>query len=280
MKIGIIGASGKAGSRIAEEALYRRHEVTAIVRDRSKITNPALAVLERNLFDLTAEDLKDFDAVVDAFGTAFDPESAKGHQTSMKHLISVMEQLPEVRFLVVGGAASLYTDRSHRKLVLEGIPEQWQAVPANMKAAFETLQTSAVNWTYFSPAATFDPNGPRTGKYRLGGNEVTVNSEGESYLSYADFAAAMLDEIEDGNHIRKRRQGLRFLPRGAHCNLPEKGLLVVGGEISGYSHQISQPLGEEGGYNHPENRFYPGFRGGFPDRGIPEIFRKLSDKIL
>ena len=204
MKIGIIGASGKAGSRIATEALYRRHVVTAIVRDRSKITNPALKVLERDLFALTAEDLKGFDAVVDAFGTAFDPESAKAHQTSMKHLISVMEQLPEVRFLVVGGAASLYTDRSHKKLVLEGIPEQWQAVPANMKAAFEELKASAVNWTYFSPAANFDPNGPRTGKYRLGGNELTVNSEGESYLSYADFAAAMLDEIEEGNHIRKR----------------------------------------------------------------------------
>ena len=71
--------------------------MTAIVRDRSKITNPALKVLERDLFALTAEDLKGFDAVVDAFGTAFDPESAKAHQTSMKHLISVMEQLPEVR---------------------------------------------------------------------------------------------------------------------------------------------------------------------------------------
>lgn len=204
MKIGIIGATGKAGSMIAREARYRRHEVTAIVRNRSKIKDRDLKVLEKDLFDLTVEDLKPFDAVVDAFGTAFDPESAKQHQSSLKHLSSLMEKLPGVRLMVVGGAASLYTDRTHRHRVLESIPADWQAVPANMKAAFEQLQTSGANWTYFSPAATFDPKGPRTGKVRLGRNEVIPNSEGESYLSYADYAVAMLDEIEEGRFIRKR----------------------------------------------------------------------------
>ena len=204
MKIGIIGATGKAGSMIAREARYRRHEVTAIVRNRSKIKDRDLKVLEKDLFDLTVEDLKPFDAVVDAFGTAFDPESAKQHQSSLKHLSSLMEKLPGVRLMVVGGAASLYTDRTHRHRVLESIPADWQAVPANMKAAFEQLQTSGANWTYFSPAATFDPKGPRTGKVRLGRNEVIPNSEGESYLSYTDYAVAMLDEIEEGRFIRKR----------------------------------------------------------------------------
>ena len=204
MKIGVIGAAGKAGSRIVREALLRRHEVTAIVRNRAKLTETGAGVLEKDLFDLTAEDLKEFDAVVDAFGTAFDPESAAGHQASLKHLSGLMEQLPKTRLLVVGGAASLYTDRSHQHLVLENIPEQWRAVPASMKAAFDELQKSGANWTYFSPAMTFDPQGKRTGKYRTGKNELAYNSDGESYLSYADYAVAMLDEIEEGRFIRKR----------------------------------------------------------------------------
>jgi putative NADH-flavin reductase len=204
MKIGIIGASGKAGSIIALEAKQRRHEVTAIVRDKTKVDGKGYAVLEKDLFDLTVEDLKGFDAVVDAFGTAFDPASAQAHQTSLKYLTDIMEKLPEVRLLVVGGAASLYTDRTRKQLVLDTIPAEWQAVPGNMKAAFEELQKSRAKWTYFSPAATFDPKGPRTGKYKLGSNILLHNSDQESYLSYADYAVAMLDEIEDGTHIRER----------------------------------------------------------------------------
>jgi len=204
MKIGVIGATGKAGGKIAHEAKLRRHEVTAIVRSRAKVTDRDYKVLEKDLFDLTADDLKDFDAVVDAFGTAFDPESAKQHQTSLAHLSAIMAQIPQVRLLVVGGAASLYTDRTHQHLALEGIPADWQAVPANMKAAFEALKNSGANWTYFSPAANFDPKGPRTGKYRTGKDELAKNSDGESYLSYADYAVAMLDEIEDGQFIGRR----------------------------------------------------------------------------
>ncbi|MCE5344422.1 MAG: NAD(P)H-binding protein, partial [Eubacteriales bacterium] len=204
MKIGIIGASGKAGSLIALEAKQRRHEVTAIVRNKAKVEGKGLHVIEKDLFDLTLDDLKGFDVVVDAFGTAFDPESAQAHQTSLKYLTDLMAQLPDVRLMVVGGAASLYTDRSRSHLVFESIPKEWQAVPANMKAAFEELKKSGAKWTYFSPAATFDVNGPRTGKYKLGNDVMIFNSDKESYLSYADYAVAMLDEIEEGNFIGKR----------------------------------------------------------------------------
>ena len=204
MKIAVIGASGKAGSRIVREALLRRHEVTAIVRNVSRLEDSGIPRIEKNLFDLTTDDLRPFDAVIDAFGTAFDPESARAHQTAMAHMIEIMTPIPQVRLLVVGGAGSLYTSRGSRRLAMEDIPEQWRAVPANMAAAFEALKASNVNWTYFSPAFTFDPDGPRTGKYISGDNELTSNSEGESYLSYADYAVAMLDEAEDGQYIRKR----------------------------------------------------------------------------
>ena len=204
MKIAVIGASGKAGSRIAREAVMRRHEVTAIVRDAGKAAGLGCAVMEKDLFDLTAEDLRPFRVVVSAFGTGFDEESAKGHEKAMDHLIGIMEQLPETRLLVVGGAGSLHTVPRGKQLALELIPEQYRAVPTHMMNALEALRKSRVNWTYFSPAFTFDPKGPRTGKYVTEEDALARNSEGESYISYEDYAIAMMDEAEDGRFIGKR----------------------------------------------------------------------------
>jgi putative NADH-flavin reductase len=110
MRIGIIGASGKAGSLIAAEAKLRGHEVTAIVRDKKKVADKGYTVLEKDIYDLKAADLNEFEAVVDAFGTAFDGKSEIGHQKSLEHLIGIFNNLPNVRLLVVGGAGSLYTD--------------------------------------------------------------------------------------------------------------------------------------------------------------------------
>ncbi len=204
MKIGIIGASGKAGSLIAAEAKLRGHEVTAIVRDKKKVAGKSYAVLEKDLYDLTSDDLQGFDAVVDAFGTPFDGKSETGHQTSLAHLTAIFVKLTDVRLLVVGGAGSLYADPHKKSQVIATIPEAWQAVPSNMKKAFEALQNSSVNWTYFSPASLFDPQGARTGRYTLGSDFVITNSQNESYISYADYAVAMVDEIENGFHIKRR----------------------------------------------------------------------------
>ncbi|MDR1531616.1 MAG: NAD(P)H-binding protein [Clostridiales bacterium] len=204
MKIGVIGASGKTGSLIAAEAKERGHDVTAIVRDPSKVSGKGYAVLEKDIYAITAEDVAGFDAVVDAFGTAFDPQSAEAHQTSMTHLIKIFEAAPSTRLLVVGGAGSLYTDPRKRHRLSEDIPEEWRHVPLNMAKAFENLQNSGVMWTYFSPAATFDPNGARTGAYTPGSDFVITNSANESYISYADYAVAMVDEIEDASNIRRR----------------------------------------------------------------------------
>lgn len=204
MKIGIIGATGKAGNLIAEEAARRGHQVTAIVRDASKVKHPEWQVLERNIFGITSEDLKDFDVVVDAFGTPYGQGVEFQHQTTMLTLIQAMEKLPQVRLMVVGGAGSLYLDRDQKHKVIENIPEEYQAVPLNMAKAFENLKGSKVNWTYFSPAGMFDPEGPRTGSYQLGTDYAILNDEGESYLSYSDYAVAMVDEIENRKFVGKR----------------------------------------------------------------------------
>jgi putative NADH-flavin reductase len=206
MKIGVIGATGRAGSLIAKEAADRGHEVTAIIRPGSAgRLEQQHKVLERDIFGLTAEDLRGFDVVVNAFGTPFDkPGSEYLHQTSTESLIKEMEKLPEVRLLCVGGAGSLWEDREQTRRVLESIPGDWRAVPENQFKAFEKLKASKVNWTYLSPPKNFDPAGARTGKYLIGTDYVILNASGESYGTYADYAVAMVDEIENKAHIRGR----------------------------------------------------------------------------
>lgn len=206
MKIAVIGAVGKAGSLIAAEAKTRNHSVTAIVReDAVERLNSDYNVLVRDLFDLTSEDLKEFDVVVDAFGSPMgNPEAARLHIKSMDHLIEILEPLPVVRLMVVGGAGSLYTDETKTSLVIESIPEKYRAVPSAMMEAFEKLKRSKINWTYFSPAVQFDYKGRRTGRYITTTDVRIVNPEGKSYISYADYAVAMVDEMDKRHFVGKR----------------------------------------------------------------------------
>ena len=205
MKIGVIGANGKAGSLILKEAAGRGHEVTAIVRDRKKAADMGYAkMLERDLFALNEDDLRDLDAVVCAVSLQVSGDMDHPYQKAMDHLAGVLGNLPNTRLLVVGGAASLYTDPQKKHQFLEQIPEKWQAVPADMAKAYARLSESSINWTFFSPAVTFDPKGRRTGKYTIGSDYVITNASNESYISYEDYAIAMVDEIENRFHERRR----------------------------------------------------------------------------
>ena len=204
MKIAIIGASGKSGKHLTAEALGKRHEVTAIVRDKSKVYESGVTVLERDIFAVTPKDVSGFDVVIDAFKA---PEGREEeHVTSMEHLIAVFERQPAVRLMVVGGAGSLYTDGTKTERLMDGkdFPPASLPTALNMANAFEKLQKSKVKWTYCSPAAFYDPEGPRTGKYMLGDDVVITNTVGESYVSYADYAVAMIDEAANRNYVGRR----------------------------------------------------------------------------
>ena len=203
MKIAVIGATGKAGGMICKEAGSRGHEVTAIVRPASekKLCGCCSAIV-KDLFDLSADDLRGFDAVVCAFGS--DPGYEAKHIDAARHLIGVFEALPDVRLLVVGGAGSLQKACCGDALVMEDIPPMFRAVPVNQKLALDEYRKSDINWTFFSPAATFDFDGYRTGEYELGGDTQIFNKVGASYISYADYAVAMVDEIEQNAHPRQR----------------------------------------------------------------------------
>ena len=203
MKIAVVCANGKAGQLIVKEALNRGLDVTAFVRGENR--SAAKQAVVKDLFELTAADLKDFDVVVDAFG-AWAPDVLPQHSASLKHLCDILSGT-EVHLLVVGGAGSLYVDPEHSAQVMDGpdFPEMFKPLAnAQGKALAELRQRSDVKWTFVSPACDFQADGERSGKYLLGGEELMLNARGESIISYADYAIAMVDEATCGNHIRQR----------------------------------------------------------------------------
>ena len=203
MKIAVICANGKEGKLIAREAVARGAEVTAVMRGENR--SAATSVIRKDLFDLTTVDLEGFDVVIDAFG-AWTPETLPQHSTSLKHLCDLVSGR-ETRLLVVGGSGSLYVNREHTMQVMDGadFPEMFKPLAFSMGRALEELRTRAdVKWTYISPAIDFQADGAKIGKYILGGEELIWNDKGESIISYADYAVAMVDEALNGNHIRQR----------------------------------------------------------------------------
>lgn len=203
MKIAVVCANGKAGQLITKEAVDRGIDVTAVVRGENK--SAAKKVIKKDLFDLTSEDLKGFDAVIDAFG-AWTEDTLPLHSTSLKHLCDILSKT-DTRLLVVGGAGSLYVNKEHTVCVSDGsdFPDVFKPLAGAMaKALGELRERKDVKWTYLSPAGDFRADGERTGKYILGGEELTLNSKGESVISYADYAIAMVDEAEKGGNIQKR----------------------------------------------------------------------------
>lgn len=203
MKIAVICANGKAGKKIVKEAVERGLDVTAVVREENQTA--AEKTLQKDLYDLTAEDLKDFDTIVDAFG-AWTEDTLEGHSTSLRHLCDILSGT-QTRLLVVGGAGSLYVNPEHTACVSDGsdFPDIFKPLAAAMaKALGELRERKDVRWTYISPAGDFQAEGKKTGAYILGGEELTLNEKGESIISYADYAAAMVDEITKGSHIQER----------------------------------------------------------------------------
>ena len=204
-KVAVVCAAGKEGRLLVDEAVSRGYDVTGFVRGSDKVANPKAKTVVKDLFNLTREDLIGFDAVIDAFG-AWTPETLPLHRTSLKHLCDVLSGT-KVRLLVVGGAGSLYVNPEHTVQVkdLESFHAMFKPLADMQGAALDDLRKrSDVQWTFLSPAGDFVADGERTGEYLLGGEEYFVNDRGESRISYADYAIAMVDEIENANNIRKR----------------------------------------------------------------------------
>ena len=204
MKVAVVAASGKAGRKIVAEAANRGIKVTAFVRRAVEVAG-ANKIVVKDIFDLTAGDLNGFDAVVDAFG-AWTPETLPQHSTTLKHLCDLLSGT-DIRLLIVGGAGSLYTNPEHTAQVMDApnFPDAFKPLAAAQGKALDELRArNDVKWTFISPAADFQADGEKTGKYIVAGEEFTLNSAGESVISYADYAVAMIDEILSGSNIQKR----------------------------------------------------------------------------
>jgi putative NADH-flavin reductase len=198
MKIAVVGASGNAGSRIVAELARRGHAITAIARRPEKIApQPGVTPAQGDLMDqgsLTRL-LAGHDAAISSVHFLdFDPAK----------LIGAVKDSKVGRYLVVGGAGSLEVAPSVRLVTAPGFPVAYKA-EAEKGAAFLDLLAGEkqLNWTFLSPQALFTA-GERTGKFRLGTDQLLTAADGKSWISFEDFALALADEIERPAHIRKR----------------------------------------------------------------------------
>lgn len=203
MKIAVICANGKSGKLIVSEALARGFDVTAVARGDNR--TEAKQFIKKDLFDLTAADVAAFDVIVDAFG-AWTADTLELHTKSLMHLCDIISGTDK-RLLVVGGAGSLYVNPEHTAVVSDSTDFPAMFLPlakAQGKSLAELRKRDDVRWTFVSPACDFQADGERSGAYILAGEELTLNSRGESVISYADYAIAIVDEIASGKHIKER----------------------------------------------------------------------------
>jgi putative NADH-flavin reductase len=208
MKVAIIGASGQIGAFIRDEALARGHEVTAIVRNPEKINvrNPHLTVMEADILgDKVDELVKGHDAVISAYNPGWsNPDIHNEQIKGYKAIIGGVKRSGIKRLLVVGGAGTLEVAPGVLVLDVTDFPEQ---VKGGVLATRETLdmlkEEKELEWTFLSPPSSIAP-GEKTGHYRVGKDQLLKNAEGESRISTQDYAVAMLNELENPQHIRER----------------------------------------------------------------------------
>lgn len=203
MKVAVICSNGKVGKLVVKEALAAGFEVTGFARSENK--SDAKNFVQKDIFALTKDDLSVFDVVVDAFG-AWAKEDLPNHGKSLAHLCALLSG-SKTRLVIVGGAGSLYVNKEHTVRVMDtpDFPDIFKPLANAMGTALDDLRKrNDVQWTYISPAGDFQADAPKTGNWIWGGEELTLNSKGESIISYADYAAALVEEIKNGKNFQKR----------------------------------------------------------------------------
>ncbi len=209
-KTALIGASGFVGSAILNELLARGYKVEALVRNPEKITveNPNLTVKKVDVADekALAEDLKGYDTVISAYNPGW--KNSNIYNETLQNYPRIVEAAKEAgvkRLLIVGGAGTLFCAPGLRVVDSGVIPaEIMDGVKSLGKFYLETLtKENNIDWVFFSPAGAF-VDGARTGEYRLGKDDLIVDDKGKSTISAADYAKAMVDELEVPAHHKER----------------------------------------------------------------------------
>ncbi|RRK09675.1 NAD(P)-dependent oxidoreductase [Lactiplantibacillus garii] len=198
MKLAIIGATGKTGSAVLRVALDRGLVPTAIVRNAAKLT-VSVPVIERDLFDLTPDDLRGFDVVICTFASAKKADYPRVNQ----HLTDLLKGTA-TRLIVVGSGATLYLDASRTKTVADQLPLIMRPASRAHVKARQILESSGVNWTYVAPPYNYLPNAATTGRYQTGSDVLLYDHTHESTISYADMALALVDEVQHPHYEHRR----------------------------------------------------------------------------
>ncbi len=197
MKIAVLGASGRAGSEIVRELAARGHQVVAIARKPEAIpSTPGVTPLAGDASDpvALARLIEGSDAVV----------SALHHDIPAETLLTALRTAGVPRLLVTGGASGLEVAPGVRVIDTPSFPDEWRPLARNGLIFLDAIRDETeIDWTFFSPAALLE-EGPRLGRYRLGGDQLIVDDNGESRISFADYAIAMADEVEQRRHPRAR----------------------------------------------------------------------------
>lgn len=209
-KIVIIGATGYVGSAILKEALGRGHQVKAIVRDPSKLTliHPHLKVVGGSVTDtdFLSRELAKSDAVISAFNPGWsNPNIYEETLQGYGSILCAVRNSGVHRFLMVGGAGSLSVAPGRQLMDEPDVPKKLLPGIRGMAKVYTDLllPEKSVDWVFLSPAANMAP-GERTGKFRLGKDELIVDESGDSNISVEDFAVAMIDELEQEKHHQER----------------------------------------------------------------------------
>ncbi|MGA2764020.1 MAG: NAD(P)-dependent oxidoreductase [Spirochaetia bacterium] len=208
MKIAVFGITGRIGSRIAQEALSRGHEVTGIARKPGSIpiTHAKLRILAGDVTDASgvAKLVAGHDVVINAVG----PDMQKGAGSLLtdaaQTLLRTLKRTGVKKLLVVGGAGSLEVAPGLLLMDSPQFPADWKPIAKAHGDALAVYRGEKdLEWVYLSPAALIEP-GTRTGSYRVGEEKLLTDEGGNSRISMEDFAVAVLDEIEKPRQVRKR----------------------------------------------------------------------------
>ncbi|WHZ17085.1 MAG: Rrf2-linked NADH-flavin reductase [Nitrospira sp.] len=208
MKVALIGATGFVGSAILKEALDRGHEVTAIVRHPEKLTlHPKLHSQKGDVYneDEVARVVAGHDAVISAFNPGWGNQDIYNQQVKgTKVIINGVKKAGIKRLLFVGGAGSLEVKPGVQALDLPGFPAEYKQGALATREALNLLRKeTGLDWSFLSPSADIAP-GQRTGKFRLGKDQMLKDANGQSRISTEDYAMAMIDEVEKPTHVRQR----------------------------------------------------------------------------
>jgi len=206
MKIAVFGAGGRIGSRIVDEALNRGHDVTAVVRHPENYTkiHEHLKVAKADLFKTQDVETGAFnqDAVVSAYSPAAGVPPSTITEVTVP-LINGLKQAHVKRLIIVGGAGSLEVAPGKQLVDTPDFPEAYKPASLAHSEALKIYQKEKdLDWTFVSPSAVIMP-GERTGKFRTAANQLLTAANGKSYISMEDFAAGIIDEIENPMHIRE-----------------------------------------------------------------------------